>query len=425
MATHVVNVYPEVERELLGVISRVSPDLHLINDRIMALEMRYGIGVYQQLLYLLCHLDLSGEDAKTHWVSALKHKKRFEEKLGQAVDFRVALLDYFISVNQRFESPKIIEIKIFQKTQDCAFRDELTGLYNYRFFRQELEREIRRAERTAGSVSLILFDVDHFKCYNDMNGHLEGDKALREVGGLIKQEIRETDTAARYGGEEFAIILPDATKPQAYKVADRIRKSVCDYPFSGANRQPYGVFSLSGGVATYRADARDGPELIEAADGALYRAKGGGRNRILTAGMESRNFPRFSVRLPGTLQVIAGEAQNFVTENLSGQGIQIRSFSKIQKDDYFRFSFSLLDGGPQIEGVACAVRVHEDDGQYEVGARIMEISHEHSHLLLEFLQKEGAPQADAEVAVLPRTDPETGRPLEPQPQNEEAVAQNA
>jgi diguanylate cyclase (GGDEF)-like protein len=416
MATHVINVYPEVERELLGAISRVSPDLQLINDRIQGLELRYGIDVYKQLLYLLCHLDLSGEDAKGHWVAVLKHKKRFEERLGQDIDFRVALLDYFISVNKRFESPKIIEIKIFQKTQDCAFRDELTGLYNYRFFCQELEREIRRAERTAGSVSLVLFDVDHFKCYNDLNGHLEGDKALREVGCLIRQEIRETDTAARYGGEEFAIILPDATKPQAYKVADRIRKCVCEYPFSGAQRQPYGVFSLSGGVATYRADAGDGPQLIEAADRALYRAKGGGRNRILTAGMESRNFPRYAVRLPGTLQVIAGEAKNFVTENLSGQGIQIRSFSKILKDDYFRFSFSLLDGGPQIEGVACAVRVREDGGQYEVGARIMEISHEHSHLLLEFLQKEGKPNFDSCVEV--EGEPEPVPEREPQPQNQ-------
>ena len=161
------------------------------------------------------------------------------------------------------------------------------------------------------------------------------------------------------------------------------------------------MLSVSGGVATYRADANDAAELIEAADSALYRAKGGGRNRILTAGMESRNFPRFSIRLPGTLQVISGEPQNFVTENLSGQGIQLRSLQRVATDDYFRFSLSLLDGGPPIEGVACAVRVIERNGEYEIGARIMEISHDHAHLLTEYLHEQAATQPEVVVEVVP------------------------
>ncbi len=207
-----VNIYPELKRELIGLLAQVSLDPDAIDTKISKLQERLGDQVYAEILYLLCHLRFPPEAAKEHWISIFEHREKLSEKLASLVDFRVALLDYFISVNQHFENPKIIEIQIFQKTQDFAIKEELTGLYNYRYFRSELERELKRVGRDGTSLSLALFDVDNFKWYNDRNGHLEGDKALKRVGEILKSAARDGDLVARYGGEEFAVLFPTAPK---------------------------------------------------------------------------------------------------------------------------------------------------------------------------------------------------------------------
>ena len=112
MNDHMDNIYPEVERELLGTVSSVSPDPAAIDAKVSELEGRLGKAVWSQLLYLLCHLDFPPNEARAHWTSIFEHRRKLSEKLGQSVDFRVALLDYFISVNQHIRNPKIIEIKM-------------------------------------------------------------------------------------------------------------------------------------------------------------------------------------------------------------------------------------------------------------------------------------------------------------------------
>ncbi len=163
-----------------------------------------------------------------------------------------------------------------------ATTDVLTGLRNRRAFGDRLDAEVARAARYGPPLSLLMLDVDHFKQYNDMFGHQGGDAVLRRVADLLLREARETDLVARYGGEEFGLILPQTDARGALVVAERIRAAI---EGDGWAERPV---TASLGSATHGLAAHgfgmDGPALIAEADGALYRAKSAGRNRVIQAG---------------------------------------------------------------------------------------------------------------------------------------------
>jgi len=172
---------------------------------------------------------------------------------------------------------------LFSQVQENANLDGLTRLYNKRFFMERLAHEMTRADKAHHPVSLFLFDLDNFKQYNDREGHQAGDEVLRVTGRLLREMVRPDDIAARYGGEEFVVILPHTPKDGALTFAERILRRVAGHDYPNAARQPLGCVSLSGGVATRPDDGSDGQALIAAADAALYRAKGKGRNRVEAA----------------------------------------------------------------------------------------------------------------------------------------------
>ena len=172
---------------------------------------------------------------------------------------------------------------LFQQVQEMANSDGLTKLYNKRFFLTRLSDEILRAEAGHYPVSVFIFDLDHFKHYNDSQGHQAGDEVLKITGQILRDMVRPDDTPARYGGEEFIVILPQTPKDGGMVVAERIRSRVAEYAYPNRESQPLKVVSLSGGVATFPDDGRSGTDLIASADAALYRAKQAGRNRVLRA----------------------------------------------------------------------------------------------------------------------------------------------
>lgn len=173
--------------------------------------------------------------------------------------------------------------RLYQETKLQAITDGLTGLYNHRFFREHLEVELERTDRYNHSLSLIILDIDHFKHYNDTHGHPQGDELLRKLAELLRKSLRESDVACRYGGEEFALILPETTKDAALALGERIRKAISEHPFPFRETQPMGTLSVSVGVAASPADGKEIEGLIKKADDALYRAKDGGRNRVVGA----------------------------------------------------------------------------------------------------------------------------------------------
>ncbi|WP_371369156.1 diguanylate cyclase [Sporomusa rhizae] len=160
-----------------------------------------------------------------------------------------------------------------------ASTDGLTNVYNYRHFRNTLNLEFKRASRYNRPLSLLMIDIDYFKHYNDINGHLYGDDALKAVADLVRQNCRDTDFVFRYGGEEFVVLLPETAIAQAHIIAERIRKAIAEYPFQNSSTQPGGSLTVSIGIAGYPDDAESETELIGAADTALYSAKRSTRNR--------------------------------------------------------------------------------------------------------------------------------------------------
>ena len=156
----------------------------------------------------------------------------------------------------------------------AATIDPVTGLFNRRHFETRLQAELQRARRQQEDLALLMVDIDDFKRINDTFGHLEGDRALREVADLLRGGVRIFDLCARYGGEEFAIVMPATPRSFAIQVAERIRQRIHEY----TRFDPYPI-TVSIGVGLLRPDDNT-DDLVNAADRALIRAKGAGKNTV-------------------------------------------------------------------------------------------------------------------------------------------------
>jgi diguanylate cyclase (GGDEF)-like protein len=179
-------------------------------------------------------------------------------------------------VNQCLEKYKTLKEKekLEEEVRRLSITDDLTGLYNHRHFFKTLGAELIRLTRQKTSLSLAMFDLDHFKNYNDLYGHLEGDKVLKSVGEIIRHSIRHNvDSGYRYGGDEFAVLLIGASMDQALTIAERIRSSIEQTEFQG--------ITVSIGLSEYR-DTFDLEGFVKSADDAMYVAKHAGGNRIHT-----------------------------------------------------------------------------------------------------------------------------------------------
>ena len=174
--------------------------------------------------------------------------------------------------------------RLLAERERLAAIDGLTGLANRREFDQVLAREVNRAERTREPLSLIVFDVDHFKAINDSRGHLGGDEVLRAIAEVLAGAVREMDLVARYGGEEFAVILPRCDQHDAIRVVERITSM-------SRQRADLDGVTLSSGLATIPFNAGDGLSLVAAADEALYESKRSGRNRYSVSARRPSGAP--------------------------------------------------------------------------------------------------------------------------------------
>jgi diguanylate cyclase (GGDEF)-like protein len=166
------------------------------------------------------------------------------------------------------------------KLKETSFRDEVTGLYNRRFFSLRLEEEMSRFKRFNHPVSVVVLDIDGFKNVNDEFGHAVGDETLREIAQILMKHSRGINVVSRFGGDEFAVLLVETSKAGARLYADRIRQVVATFPFSHGKQvtASFGVASLPDDEVTTSDD------LFRAADEALYAAKRAGKNQVVAAG---------------------------------------------------------------------------------------------------------------------------------------------
>lgn len=169
--------------------------------------------------------------------------------------------------------------RLSESLKKLAVTDDLTQVYNFRFLKTALRREIKRAGRFHQQLALVMVDVDNLKRYNDRNGHMRGSLLLRELAGLFAQNVRSFDLVAKYGGDEFTLILPQTDREGAMVVAERVRAVVAEHTFPLTTR---GAITVSIGVAMFPLDATDPMSLIQASDRALYDAKRKGRNCVET-----------------------------------------------------------------------------------------------------------------------------------------------
>jgi diguanylate cyclase (GGDEF)-like protein len=219
------------------------------------------------------HLPVQGNDELTDLTRA------FNEMARRIRDGRANLEEAHDELTRTNEDLA----KSNRQLEELARTDGLTGLFNRRHFQQRLDMLMEKAVAEEQPFSLLLFDLDHFKQYNDRWGHTEGDAELRRVAAQVLRAIRSTDEAFRYGGEELAVLLPACPKEQALRVAEKIRTAVAAGPQKQARFGVRTTTTVSIGVATFPEDGRVARGLVDTADAALYEAKAAGRDRVVAA----------------------------------------------------------------------------------------------------------------------------------------------
>jgi len=355
--------------------------------RMAVLESECGAEAYTVLLFVLTHLEFPGERAREHWGRILRQWEALERTVPEGVDLRVAVLQYFLRIQRKLRNPAIVEIKILQKTQDSVIYDELTRLYNFRYFQDRVNAEAQRACRYEAPLTLLMIDADDFKAYNDAHGHLAGNMALRRLAAVLKRSVRETDIVARYGGEEFAVLLPSTPKLAALRVAEKVRQAV-ERAGVGAEQDPAArPMTVSVGVASLPGDASAAQELVAKADRALYVAKSQGKNRVKPFSDERREFRRLDVALMGRFNLVEAQSHTLTTLNVSEGGLLFLSEQPMTAGAFVRVQLAVPPGEEPLECVVRVVRVVEAPAGYEVAAQIVHIPSPHQRRLRLFLKE--------------------------------------
>jgi diguanylate cyclase (GGDEF)-like protein len=196
-------------------------------------------------------------------------------------------------------------MQLFLETRELSLRDRLTGCFNRGYAIDALDAELRRSRRTGAPLSILMFDVDHFKAVNDQFGHLRGDDVLSAIGEQLGRSMRSTDIRCRYGGDEFLIILPETPLLGAHKVADVLRQDLASLNVGTGDGTPIAV-TVSVGVAAATEGELDAKAFIQRADEALYRAKRAGRNRSCVVGLAASGSSPSGLRVVPNVEAPVG-----------------------------------------------------------------------------------------------------------------------
>jgi len=266
----------EMDQELLDMLAMYNYAPELLD---LAIEQNFPhltrMDVYQRIFYLLGRVQLLPSEVAQEWEIFLCYHQDLMRQLGRPVSIQVAFLDYFFERKAYYHDPMVIERTVYNYTRAQTFIDALTGLYNYRFLRDFLQKESRRAQRHGEMFSVILIDIDDFKSINDKFGHPVGDMVLQHTAKMLLEVLREEDLAIRYGGDEFMIILPETNLEGAKHCADRLL-GVMKQASLRVHDTPLHV-SYSMGLATFGYHSKEALLLLELADRALYEAKKAGK----------------------------------------------------------------------------------------------------------------------------------------------------
>ncbi len=261
-----------------------------IGRRIPLLNREYIVGRDSEAGFVVSrssvsrsHSRLYVDEASNWWVEDLSSTNgTFVNEIRLAQPQQLADSDQvrFGDAIYKFLSGSNIESAYHEAIHNMAIQDGMTGIHNKRYFSEFLEREIAVSQRHSHPLTLVMFDVDHFKKVNDTHGHLAGDAVLKDLAGRIRPRIRREDLFARYGGEEFACVLPSTALAGGIVFAEHLRTIIEERPCAFDNL--FIPFTISLGVTTlHRETGVDAAGLIKRADDNLYAAKRGGRNKVV------------------------------------------------------------------------------------------------------------------------------------------------
>lgn len=215
------------------------------------------------------------------------------DNLEEGVEFLKMGAEGFLVKDGLADQVQVMVKRVGKRKQlkRLAYTDGLTSLFNYSMFQHFLLQECRRCSRHRRTFALLVMDIDDFKTYNDMNGHLLGDIALIKIGKLLKEHSRSSDIPARCGGDEFGVILTEINPREAFLRAKQFQQLVALSRFQFEKNMPGEKLTISIGVALYPEHGANNFELIKSADTALYRAKAAGRNRVCLYKRKSQSEP--------------------------------------------------------------------------------------------------------------------------------------
>jgi diguanylate cyclase (GGDEF)-like protein len=339
-------------------------------------QAHQDMDVYRNYFYLLTHLEFEEADAVRHWNEFKNYHAGFEKDLGYSIDARITTLSYFINENKQLTNPKIIEMKVFQSTQDKVILDELTSLYNYRHFKERIKAEMQVAVDRDEMLSLIIIDIDDFKHINDDYGHLIGDGILRQIAMLIRSEISNRGDTFRYGGEEFAVIVPRASKQEVYDIANRLCKTIAAHTFikeNSASRHEMSV-TASLGIAVYPYDCDNSNVLIGNADNALYNAKGSGKNIACLYSENQRRTKRLNTSVNGELTRFEESSVSIRTLNVSKGGIRFLCEEKLPDESVVELKLDLAKNKDAVTVLCRIIKRSPDVDAFVYRTEIVQIN---------------------------------------------------
>lgn len=269
-----LNKYPEIvkavedDKMVLILDATVDPIMKEVRDKILSLDIKS---------IMVIPIQYSKGRIGALYLRTSRKAKKFDEKEIKVCHIISSIAAIALKNAHLFNI--IREEKLL--LEKMAVTDDLTRLYNHRYFVKRLNEEFKRAKRYKSQISCAMIDVDNFKRVNDTNGHQKGDVILADVARIIKNSVRETDVVARYGGEEFSVILPHTNKEDASNLANRIKDAVRNFKFDllGEGR----IITVSIGISTYP-DPRieDTDDLVRIADDGLYQAKHCGKDLVIS-----------------------------------------------------------------------------------------------------------------------------------------------
>lgn len=363
-----------IDQDIIELFEEHPKDANLIERQLHGLTKKnQDAMIFRQMFYLMTHLTFSENEAVEHWKKIRDHHQKLSKKLGEEVEITICMLDYFIKLNRTLKNPKIIEMKLFQNTQTLLLKDELTQLFNYRSFKQDLSKEFRLAKKNKLSMSLIILDIDNFKSVNDNYGHLIGDHVLSGCAERVLMVLKEEFNCYRYGGEEFTIILSGVDKRQAFEISEKIRAAIDSQPISVEEAGHPDITQLhvttSSGLATFPYDASTSAKLIDNADKALYEAKALGKNQTRFFSQNLRRYERVQKQLQGSYQSFDGKSGKLVTMDISEGGLQFRVESRLLESQTINLS---IFPGQKSELLCKVIRCTPDGREFVIAGRLID-----------------------------------------------------